>query len=349
MQVNWRHGLSFDEGGYRDENDAAANQFSLKDITPDTLPSVRNIVSDVMLDVPYYLSHHQPRMIAAVIGEANRIYKLWCANNPGFSESGRVHILAHSLGSVMAVDILSKQPTSIPAHLKDPTKVDLDSAELSHFLFDTTNLFTAGSPAGFFVLLKRAVLLPRINRPKHDKDMSTDTKLVCGEAGTYGCLAVDNIYNIINPYDPVAYRMNATVDANYSSLLKAAWIPAAVPGWFSSSGSWFGPSPEGGTSSKAPALPRLPSNVELETHNFSREEVAEKRMYLLNDNGQIDYFLRYGGGPLEIQYLTMLGAHSSYWLLKDFVRMIVLECGRQPGRDGALMGMRAVKKKPQLS
>lgn len=29
-------------------------------------------------------------------------------------------------------------------------------------------------------------------------------------------------------------------------------------------------------------------------------------MYLLNDNGQIDYTLHSGGGPLEIQYLNML-------------------------------------------
>lgn len=67
-------------------------------------------------------------------------------------------------------------------------------------------------------------------------------------------------------------------------------------------------------------------------------------MLLLNDNGQIDFFLRYGGGPLEIQYLTMLGAHSSYWLLKDFTRMIVLEVGRASGKAGTLTGMRAIKK-----
>ena len=39
-----------------------------------------------------------------------------------------------------------------------------------------------------------------------------------------------------------------------------------------------------------PALPRLPSTIELETHDFTREELAEKRMTLLNDNGQIDYW-----------------------------------------------------------
>lgn len=67
-------------------------------------------------------------------------------------------------------------------------------------------------------------------------------------------------------------------------------------------------------------------------------------MYLLNDNGQIDFYLASGGGPLEIQYLNMLGAHSSYWTLRDFVRLVVLEVGRVGGTEGCLGGMRAVKK-----
>lgn len=71
-------------------------------------------------------------------------------------------------------------------------------------------------------------------------------------------------------------------------------------------------------------------------------------MLLLNDNAQIDFFVRYGGGPLEIQYLTMLGAHSSYWGLRDFVRFVVVETGRESGRKGTLMAMRAVKSKAAL-
>jgi hypothetical protein len=350
LPVNWRQSLSFEDGERDVPDDPAMNDFGLKDITPETLPSVRNIVSDVMLDVPYYLSDHQPKMIAAVIAEANRIYKLWCINNPGFAQYGRVHIIAHSLGSVMAVDILSKQPTSIPPELADPTTVDLNSSPiLDHFLFNTSALFLCGSPTGFFLLLKRASLVPRLGKQKPGANLSSVRKPICGSHGTYGCLPIDNIYNIINPYDPVSYRLNATVDASYASSLKSAWVPTASSGWFSSSGSWFYSSPEGASSTRPDQLPRLPSNVELETHNFSREDIAEQRMLLLNDNGQIDYFLKYGGGPLEIQYLTMLGAHSSYWLLKDFVRMIVLECGRGLGRDGTILGMRATKKKAQLT
>jgi hypothetical protein len=52
---------------------------------------------------------------------------------------------------------------------------------------------------------------------------------------------------------------------------------------------------------------------------------------------------------LEIQYLTMLGAHSAYWGLKDFIRVIVMETGRKPGVEGALGGLRAVRKKEKES
>ena len=90
---------------------------------------------------------------------------------------------------------------------------------------------------------------------------------------------------------------------------------------------------------------QLPSTVELETHNFTREEIAERRMYLLNDNGQIDFNLSSGGGPLEFQYINMLSAHSSYWVLQDFVRFLVVEIGRQPGRSNTLPALRAQKKR----
>ncbi|KAF1989501.1 hypothetical protein K402DRAFT_372296 [Aulographum hederae CBS 113979] len=350
LPVNWRLSLSFEDGGYRNEGeDPAFNQYSLKDITPESLPSVRQIISEVLVDIPYYLSEEQkPKMIAACVGEANRIYRLWCLFNPGFQQRGRVHLIAHSLGSVMAVDILSQQPTRIPPHLSDPTKIPESDLPKTHFLFDTSSLFCAGSPAGFFLLLKRAPLLPRLGREKVGAE-DFNSPGVAGEHGTYGCLAVDNIYNVINPYDPVSYRLNATVDADYAATLRAAFIPSSNTSWFSGlknpfRGSSSGSNTRPSHSTAHNPLPRLPSNVELETHNFTREEIAEKRAYLLNDNGQIDFFLRYGGGPLEIQYLTMLGAHSSYWITRDFVRMIVVEVGRKEGREGTVPGMRAVKK-----
>ncbi|KAF1956312.1 DDHD domain-containing protein [Byssothecium circinans] len=351
LPVNWRIGMSLEDDPtsmtttVTNDEDPATNKYTLKDITPDTLPSVRGIVSDVMLDVPYYLSpEHHPKMVAACIDEANRIYRLWCQNNPGFSEHGRVHLIAHSLGSVMAMDILSNQPTHVSPELIEPTS-DLPK---DHFIFNTTSLFVCGSPVGFFLLLRKATLLPRRDREKPGTEAYAMSG-VAGERGQFGCIAVENIYNVVNGYDPVAYRLNAAVDVDYAAMLKPAIIPSATSSIFAFSNP-FKSHPSSSASSlphthrNKPAAIRLPSNVELETHNFTREEIAEKRAYLLNDNGQVDFYLRYGGGPLEIQYLTMLGAHSSYWVSRDFVRMIVGEVGRGPGREGTLWAMRAVKK-----
>lgn len=152
LPVNWRTTLSLEDPSLESTNadDQFSNNFSLDDITPQTLPAVRSLISDVMLDIPYYLSHHKPKMTRAVVREANRIYRLWCKNNPNFQDHGRVHLLAHSLGSVMALDILSHQPTQIPRFDFPNTPLHSDIFE-----FDTRNLFLCGSPVGFFLLLNK--------------------------------------------------------------------------------------------------------------------------------------------------------------------------------------------------
>lgn len=349
LPVNWRSNLSFEDGGPMKEGDQDPNSdFSLKDITPFTIPAVRNMISDVMLDIPFYMSHHKPKMIQALISEANRVYRLWCLNNPEFHEQGRVHIIAHSLGSVMALEILSNQPTVIP-------NVDLHSKKINtkHFDFSTTNLFFAGSPCGFFLLLDKGRLIPRRSQGKPGAEPADeiDSK-VTGEQGTLGCLAVDNIYNIMHYNDPIAYRLNATIDPQFSASLKNAQVPSATKGFFASIGNAVRSvtpgvtAPSGlavGQVAHPPVLPRLPSQLEMEVHDFTREEIAEKKFFLLNDCGQVDWFLSSGGGPLEIQYLNMLGAHSSYWVSPDFIRMIVIEVSREPGREHALPNMKAVK------
>ena len=103
LPVNWRAIVELDEG--KEEvlsGSETSKEPTLADITAPTIPGIREVINDVMLDIPYYMSHHKPAMIEATIKEANRVYLLWCKNNAGFQENGRVHILAHSLGRVMA-------------------------------------------------------------------------------------------------------------------------------------------------------------------------------------------------------------------------------------------------------
>ncbi len=351
LPVNWRSSLSFEDGGPIKNGDLQKDNtnpdFTLKDITPDTIPAVRNLVSDVMLDIPFYMSHHKPKMIEALICEANRVYRLWCQNNPEFQTAGRVHIIAHSLGSAMALDVLSKQPTSVN-HVGQHSK----KISTKYFEFDTKNLFFVGSPAGFFLLLNRGKLIPRRGRNKPDAEPGDDMeKEVAGQAGTFGCLAVDNLYNVMHSNDPVAYRLNATVDPLYAATLKNAQVPSATTGWIEAIGNAMRsitpgvskPTELGVGQIAKPSVARLPSQLEMEVHDFTREEIAEKKFFLLNDNGQLDYFLSSGGGPLEIQYFNMLSAHSSYWSSADFTRMIVTEVGRVPGRSHCLPNMKVVK------
>lgn len=358
LPVNWRHTLSFEDGGPMKETDGAASvpeTFGLKDIEPRTIPAVRSMISDVMFDIPFYMSHHKPKMVQALVGEANRVYRLWCHNNPGFAEQGRVHLIAHSLGSVMAIEVLSNQPTKITAL----NQLSLDNSR--HFAFDTANLFLLGSPAGFFLLLERGQLVPRRGRLKPGADPADVTADdVVAEQGQFGCLAVDNIYNILAREDPIAYLLNGTIDPAYAASLKTAYVPTTSTGMFQSIGNGIKGLWGGGTSithqkagaAAVPARPsagmRLPSQLELEVHDFTREEIAERKAYLLNDNGQVDYYIRSGGGPLEIQYLNMLSAHSSYWTSLDLIQMLCMEIGRKPGRSNTYPAMRAQKATKRL-
>lgn len=352
LPLNWRIGLSFEDGGHlqtgMETNDSAAAQaFGLKDIEPSTIPAIRSMISDVMFDIPFYMSHHKGKMIAALVKEANRVYRLWCKNNPGFAENGRVHLVAHSLGSVMAVEVLSRQPTDLP-----PLDLLRPEPETRFFEFDTRNLFLMGSPTGFFLLLERGALTPRCGRVKPGMDENeVKTENIGGEIGMFGCLAVDNIYNILAKEDPIAYLLNGTVDPAYAASLKTAYVPTSSASFLKTVGDAMrtvvmgmaGNPTTSTTGDGRPSTVRLPSQLELEVHDFTREEIAEKKAFLLNDNGQIDWFIRSGGGPLEIQYLNMLSAHSSYWSNTDFIRMLCIEIGRKPGRANTLPAMRAVK------
>ncbi|KAK9473638.1 DDHD domain-containing protein [Dipodascopsis tothii] len=235
LPVNWRRKINFDYDDTTMADDGSVpvrHAYTLDDITPNTIPTVRNLISDVLLDIPYYLSKHRPRVLHAVVAEANRLYRLWCRNNPGFDRNGKVSVIGHSLGSVIAVDILSRQPT-VPPPLFSQSDTLSEEAEL-HLEFQTKNLFLAGSPAGFFLLLNRTNLIPRTSRRKRDMiakmnglangDQIDTSNISIDHGGVYGCIAAENVYNVIHTSDPIAYRLNPCVDADYAARIQRALI-----------------------------------------------------------------------------------------------------------------------------
>jgi hypothetical protein len=148
LPINWRARLSFDfdvpPSRLEHPNPTKESVFTYKDLQPNSISVVRDLIKDVMLDIPYYLSSHKQRILEAVVEEANRVYHVFSKCNPEFDGKGRTHIIGHSLGCVIATDVLSTQPTYIAS--------DTFHREIVHFAFDTTNLYCVGSPVGLFMM-----------------------------------------------------------------------------------------------------------------------------------------------------------------------------------------------------
>lgn len=68
IPVRWRTDLEFDgkEEEEEDEEENLDNRFGLEDIEIDSVPILRKVVSGLVLDVPFYLSRHKEKMVAAV-------------------------------------------------------------------------------------------------------------------------------------------------------------------------------------------------------------------------------------------------------------------------------------------
>lgn len=221
LPINWRRLVDFEELGSM-HRESGSSGYALKDITVNSIPSVRGLIGDVLLDIPYYMSHHRPLLLHAAATEANRIYRIFCKHNPGFDGSGNVHIIGHSLGSVIALDLLSFQPTKVEKDdfedvetpdvtldLKVPPLFQRKTHKIPHFCFNTSNLFLVGSPVGFFMLLHNANFKARSEE----------------HGPQYGCLAVNNLYNVINFSDPIAYLLNPTVDTDLAEHIETANVP----------------------------------------------------------------------------------------------------------------------------
>lgn len=362
LPINWRVNFDPDAPPVATSQIDETEMFTLDDITIDSIPAVRDLIGKVVFDIPYYMSHHKSAMIAAVVKEANRIYRLWLRNNKGFEKrGGQAHIICHSLGSAISFDVLSNQPTDVKV---GPSLYDTISRKLTgneaaqkeredstFFSFNTNKLICVGSPAAFFLLLKQHHLLPRRGMKRWESS-SKDDKVTCKQ-GTYGCLAAKDVYNVFYATDPIAYRMNATIDSSLSSVLPPTQLPTASTPFFASLKLPFTSTSQSISQSGAvtpdpsdrPELKNLPSQVELQDHDFSRESLADARLHLLNENHQLDYSLP-STSYMEHQYLSMIYAHQGYWESKEFARLVVLECGKEHGE--IIPSMRGLKKSTVL-
>lgn len=353
IPLQWRSSLQFDEMEEKEGQDPAFdNTFSLDDIqVQGSIPFVRTLVSGVGMDLAFYLSHHREKMTSTVVRDANRIYRMFCKRNPNFK--AKVSIIAHSLGTALAADILSNQPTHVP---RNPSPEDFSK----HFVFDVSSLFFLGSPVAYMFFLNRGQLVPRRGRAR-TKDAPPDVAL--DRAGRYGCMAIDNLYNVYNIVDPVACCLNACVDSEYAKIVKPQPVntitstllsdyTAKVSSFLGSIMSSFGSSSSSSQAGKSQSekkveeeeeenqaelertlrgkrVPKLQrpktkrqATTEMDISELKRFNRAEARMLGLNPQGTVDFYLTQEGFS---EYYAMLLSHASYWSdarFATFVRVL---------------------------
>ncbi|KAJ9204009.1 hypothetical protein DTO021D3_8652 [Paecilomyces variotii] len=271
LPVCWRHLLDFPKRGLReirkeldladgDELSAEDEQYpSLADITLEGVPAVRNLISDLAMDVLLYQSAYREHIATIVQQECNRIYKLFKERNPKFK--GSVSLCGHSLGSAILFDILCHQSDDPPSNQQRsstnlhsglpqrPTAFPLD--------FECEEFFCLGSPIALFQMLKGKTIAGRNAETNSDKipiSLSSDRKSfnvsststerhgsIPGDGTLSNILPTvsspkcEQLYNIFHPSDPVSYRLEPLISPAMAAL-KPQPLPSVKKSIWSASG-----------------------------------------------------------------------------------------------------------------
>ncbi|XP_052902287.1 mucin-5AC [Anopheles moucheti] len=232
LPISWHDDLHSEESGVDEK---------LKSITLPSIPKLRHFTNDTLLDVLFYTSPMFCQSIIDAVGKSlNRLYALFCQRNPSFN--GRVSLAGHSLGSLILFDLLchqkraeQKQPSE-PENSENPDDDSVSPLTPHHavanhrplvrkcsqqinyevgpagtgqpyitypqLMFQPKMFFALGSPIGMFVTIRGIDAL------------GLDFKLP----------TCDGFFNIFHPYDPVAYRIEALVNPELSTL-----APVLIP------------------------------------------------------------------------------------------------------------------------
>lgn len=250
LPICWRHKLNFPKQSLRHnrkEQDLGDLDFedqeypTLDDITIEGVPAVRNLITDLALDILLYQSPaYKEHISRIVLEECNRIYRLFKERNPSFN--GKVSLVGHSLGSAIMFDILCRQEdetTEMPRG-KHRRATD-DELKLD---FEVEDFYALGSPIGLFQMLKGHTITGRSStnfvppeKPGTRLDDPFPSPPGQGNASTNHIeIATSSpkckqIYNIFHPTDPISYRIEPLISSAMSSL-KPQPLPYTKKGIF---------------------------------------------------------------------------------------------------------------------
>lgn len=271
LPVCWRHLLDFPRQSLKqnrkeldlgDADPGFDEEYpSLQDITVEGVPAVRNLITDLAMDVLLYQSAYREHIASIVQKESNRVYQLF-KERTGFS--GKVSFCGHSLGSAVVFDILCRQEEAIKTR---PRRVSSKTARAPNLEqndlrldFDVDKFFCLGSPIALFQMLKGRTIAGRptlaasgdhgvgaIPTSPFDPDPMKNDPFE--RSSKYGAGANSNelipittsspkcseLFNIFHPTDPIAYRMEPLISPAMAQL-KSQPLPYTKKGLFAAPG-----------------------------------------------------------------------------------------------------------------
>lgn len=272
LPVVWRHLLDFPKQSFkqnRKEQDLTdadvygdeSEYPSLNDITVEGVPAVRNLITDLALDILLYQSAYREHIAGIVQTECNRVYNLFCQRNPGFK--GKVSLIGHSLGSAILFDVLCRQRevnntpmlgTNKSGFRRTGTSKSQDESRELSLDFEVEDFFCLGSPLGLFQMLKGRTIAGRntpdamaaespMNPDSVDDPLSSSYQRPGGpNSGKTDILSIavsspkcGQLFNIFHPTDPIAYRIEPLISPAMSSL-KPQPLPYTKKGIFDAPG-----------------------------------------------------------------------------------------------------------------
>ncbi|PYH42164.1 DDHD family phospholipase [Aspergillus saccharolyticus JOP 1030-1] len=272
LPVCWRHMLDFpyqrmeqsrkelDLADAEAPEDEIQAYPTLSDITLDNVPAVRNLISDLAMDVLLYQSAYCEQISHIVKGECNRILRLFKERNPSFK--GSVSLCGHSLGSAILFDILCHEPHD-SNHAAASIHED-SQAEFSRSFsldFNCQDLFCLGSPVALFQMLKGKTIAGRQTRDKglvnalalseqkknspellsqhgsHQRSSAqhSPSTATAQKGPSVSSPKCEQLYNIFHPSDPVSYRLEPLISPALSSL-KPQPLPSVKKSLWATSG-----------------------------------------------------------------------------------------------------------------
>lgn len=263
LPICWRHLLDFPKQSLKQNRkeydlgdlDAALDEEypSLQDITVDGVPAVRNLITDLALDVLLYQSAYREHVARIMQKEVNRVYRLF-KQRTGFE--GKVSLCGHSLGSAIFFDLLCRQGEDVktrPRRVSSKSSRDPVVENDLALEFDCENFFALGSPVALFQMLKGRTIAGRYSlrdrapptSPFDSDHMNNDPFQSLGDIASQQNKSLIPIttsspkcaeyFNIFHPTDPIAYRIEPLISPAMSSLKPQA-LPYTKRGLFAAPG-----------------------------------------------------------------------------------------------------------------